>query len=275
MERYGGHDKKMPKAIEILKFLVDKKIINSFGPTNIEIEGIAGDSEATKGDLAWIPHYPSNEFLNDFNGSMLICRTPDYTEFGENIGYFWKTIITQCTNPKLAMAMVIKKFFISYTHPCVNFAESAIVNTKIGMNVSIGPNCSIGISGQGYAKDNNEYIRFPQTGKIIIDDNVDIGANTVICRGAIGNTIIGNGTKIGHLVNIGHNVQIGKNVMIIAGAVICGSVMIDDNAWIGPGAMILNKIKIGKGAQVGIGSVVTKDVPDNATVVGNPARKIK
>lgn len=275
MERNGGYDKKMPKAIEILEFLVDKKMINSFGLTNIEIKGIAGDSEATKGDLAWIPYNPSNEYLNDFNGSMLICRIPDYTEFGENIGYFWKTIMVQCTNPKLAMAMVIEKFFMSYIYPYINFAESIVVNTKVGINISIGPNCSIGISGQGYAKDNDEYIHFPQTGKIIIDDNVDIGANTVICRGAIENTTIGKGTKIGNMVNIGHNVQIGKNVMIIAGAIICGSVMIDDNAWIGPGAVILNKIKIGKGAQVGIGSVVTKDVPDNATVVGNPARKIK
>jgi len=241
---------------------------------NKTVTGVIEHTKALPGEISWLSEYDGDAIKN-FDGSLLISppiKTP------------YKTPIVQCKNPKLAMAMVLNKFFAAGNEqpvrwlqrsPLINWEDSTIQNVEVGSNVVIGPNCCIGIAGQGYAKSDNEYYHFPHLGKVIIGDDVAIGANTVICRGALSDTVIGKGTKIGNQVNIGHNVKIGKNVMIIAGAVICGSVEIGDNAWIGPGAKILNKVKIGKGARVGIGSVVIKDIPENKTAIGNPARIIR
>ena len=284
MDENGGADTAMSFKVtvgQIVDFLVKEKLaINgeSTHPYNREqiIIRPIDYERALPGEVSWTSEY-SKEKVQNFDGSLLICPVvPDFNQL-----YKGKTI--QCRNPKLAMAKVLNKFFAAANKypmrwlqrsPMINWEESTIQNAEIGSRVIIGPNCCIGIAGQGYAETDDGYYHFPHLGMVIIDDDVTIGANTVICRGALSNTVIGKGTKIGNQVNIGHNVTIGKNVMIIAGAVICGSVEIGDNAWIGPGAKILNKIKIGKGARVGIGAVVVKDVSDGKKVIGNPARAI-
>ena len=91
----------------------------------------------------------------------------------------------------------------------------------------------------------------------------------------MGNTRIRARAKIDNLVHIAHNVDVGEDVAVIALSLIGGSVTIGDGAWIAPSAVIRNKVKIGKHAVVGLGGVVTKNVPDGATVMGNPAKDHK
>jgi len=110
-------------------------------------------------------------------------------------------------------------------------------------------------------------------GNLIIHDNVEIGSNTCIDRGALSDTVVGFNTKIDNLCHIAHNVKIGKNVIIVTHSIICGSVTIGDNVWIAPNVTIREHKIIGQNATIGLGSVVTKNVPAGETRFGNPAKK--
>jgi len=147
-------------------------------------------------------------------------------------------------------------------------------NVKIGENVIIDAGCCIGAAGFGFVRDSEGVpIRFPQLGGVEIEDDVEIGANTCIDRGALTNTIIKRGVKIDNLVQIAHNVIIGEYTYIIAQTVIAGSVTIGKKCWIAP-SKITNKINIGDNVTVGFGAVVLGNIPSNETYMGNPATKI-
>jgi UDP-3-O-[3-hydroxymyristoyl] glucosamine N-acyltransferase len=149
-------------------------------------------------------------------------------------------------------------------------------NVSIGNNVNIHPGVVIGSDGFGYTRQaNGESERFPHIGGVVIEDNVDIGANTCIDRGALGNTIIRQGVKIDNLVHIAHNVVIEKDAYIIANAMIGGSTRIGEGAWVAPGASLRDNIEIGRSATVGLGAVVTKNIPDGEIWMGNPAKKFE
>ena len=150
-------------------------------------------------------------------------------------------------------------------------------NVKIGKNVVIHAGTVIGVDGTGYARnENNELEHFPSVGGVIIEDDVDIHSHVNIDRGTLGNTVIGQGTKIDKFCHIGHNVVIGKHCMITAQSMLGGSAQIGDYVWIAPCACIRDgDIKIGAHAFVGMAAVVTKDVPDGVTVMGAPARPIE
>lgn len=146
-------------------------------------------------------------------------------------------------------------------------------DVKIGKNVIINSGAVIGAEGFGYEPDEDgTLVQFPQVGGVIIEDNVEIGSNTCVDKGALGDTIIREGAKIDNLVHVAHNVVIGKNCRIICLVGIGGSVEIGDGSFVGISVSIKNQKKIGKNVTVGMGAVVTKDVPDNTTVIGNPAR---
>lgn len=155
-------------------------------------------------------------------------------------------------------------------HP--DFVEPKIIT---GKNVYIHPTAVIGSDGFGYERnEKGELEKFPHIGGVVIGDNVDIRAHACIDRGTINDTVIGEGTKINNLAHVGHNVTIGKHCLIGVQSVIAGSAIVGDYVYIAPGALIRNKIKIGDRAFIGLGTVVTKDVPSNTVVVGNPAREI-
>jgi UDP-3-O-[3-hydroxymyristoyl] glucosamine N-acyltransferase len=152
--------------------------------------------------------------------------------------------------------------------------------TELGDNVIVHAGAVLGSDGFGYVRDNatGEYTKFPQQGRLIIEDDVEIGANTTIDRGALEETRIGRGTKLDNLVHVGHNVSIGSNVVIAAQTGISGSSTIGDGAIVGGQVGIADHVEIGPGvilgAQAGIPS--GKRIHGPGTVFwGTPARPIK
>jgi len=147
---------------------------------------------------------------------------------------------------------------------------------KIGKNVVLKSGCIIGSDGFGFERnDEGVFERFPHAGGVIIEDDVEVGANTCVDRGTLSDTIIGKGTKIDNLVHVAHNVVIGQHCVIIALAMIGGGAKIGDGAWIAPTACVRDGIVIGKRALVGMGAVATKNVDDDDIVIGVPAKSIK
>jgi UDP-3-O-[3-hydroxymyristoyl] glucosamine N-acyltransferase len=124
--------------------------------------------------------------------------------------------------------------------------------TVLGDRVVVQAGAVLGSTGFGYARssETGEYLMFPQQGKLYVDDDVEIGANTTIDRGALGETRIGRGTKIDNLVHIGHNCLIGKNVIIAAQTGISGSSVVEDGAILG------GQVGIGEHATVGAGVIL-------------------
>ena len=130
-------------------------------------------------------------------------------------------------------------------------------------------------SGFGFVRqEDGSLFRFPHYGKTIMGKDVEIGEHVCIDRGALGNTIIGNGVKIDNLVHIAHNVEIGEHSLIVAGTVLGGSCKIGKRCFIGMSASIKNGVVIGDDVTIGMGAVVLRDIPDGETWVGNPARKL-
>ena len=145
----------------------------------------------------------------------------------------------------------------------------------IGNNVSIYSGARLGEPGFGFASSESGPVNVPQLGRVIIGDDVEVGANTTIDRGAGPDTVIGDGTRIDNLVQIGHNVQIGRMCVIVAQAGIAGSTVIGDGAQIGGQAGIAGHLHVGERARVAGSSGVMKDVESGATVAGIPSVPIR
>ena len=148
-------------------------------------------------------------------------------------------------------------------------------NCKIGNYCVIESNSVIGEEGFGFEIIDNEPVRIPHLSHVIIEDKVEIGACTVICRGTLDPTYLSEGCKIDGSVFIAHNVIIEKNAFIIANSIICGSAIIGENAWISPLSTVKNKVKVGKNSLLGLGGVALKDMEENGIYVGNPAKLLK
>ena len=145
----------------------------------------------------------------------------------------------------------------------------------IGSSTTIHASVVIGCDGYGFVKDEDGHFKIPQTGNVLIGDNVEIGANSVIDRATIGETIIGNMTKLDNLVHIGHNVQIGNNCLITAQVGIAGSAKIKDNCSFGGQAGVVPHVEIGPESIVASKSGVTKSLSGGEMYGGFPARPIK
>lgn len=148
-------------------------------------------------------------------------------------------------------------------------------NVVIKNSVIIHPGCVIGADGFGYKETPKGRLKIPHLGGVIIEDEVEIGANTTIDRAKLGNTIIGRGTKIDNLVLIGHNVIIGENCIIVGQVGIAGSTEIGNNVIIAGQVGIIDHLKIGNNVKIGAKSGVSKSVRDNEIIWGYPAREIE
>lgn len=146
----------------------------------------------------------------------------------------------------------------------------------IGANTIIRANSVIGAQGFGFEKSaDGSWFRFPHLGRVVIGNNVEIGALNSVCVGALDNTIINDGVKTDNLVHIAHNCQIGKNSILTACTELSGGVVLGEGVWMGPNSSTMQKVKIDDSAVVGLGSVVTKNVESGNTVAGVPAKVIR
>ena len=145
-------------------------------------------------------------------------------------------------------------------------------NCEIGDNVIIHNNTTIGSDGFGYAKDEEKrWLKIPQTGRVVIEDDVEIGANSAIDCASVGETRIKRGVKIDNLVQIGHNSRLGKFCIMAGNSGLAGSVTLGNGVMIGGSASIKDHLTIGDRAIVGAGSGVAADVEAGKTVLGYPA----
>lgn len=150
-------------------------------------------------------------------------------------------------------------------------ANATISHAIIGKHVAIYPGCRIGQDGFGFAMGAAGHLKVPQLGRVVIGDDVEIGANTTIDRGAGPDTVIGAGSKIDNLVQIGHNVQLGKGCVVVAQVGISGSTHLGDFVVVGGQVGFAGHLRIGAGARIAAQSGVMRDIAPGGTVGGSPA----
>ncbi len=153
--------------------------------------------------------------------------------------------------------------------------ENAVVSHAIlGNNVNIGEQSVIGGNGFGWHSGSFGHIWVPQLGRVILEDNVDVGINSAVDRGAIGDTVIGKGTKIDNLVQIGHNVKTGQNCIFAGMCGVAGSTTIGNWVLVGAGAGISGHLTIGDGVEIGARGGVIQNLPAGSKVSGYPAMPV-
>jgi UDP-3-O-[3-hydroxymyristoyl] glucosamine N-acyltransferase len=150
-------------------------------------------------------------------------------------------------------------------------ANASLSHCLVGARVLIYPGVRIGQDGFGFAIDPKGHVKVPQLGRVVIGDDVEIGANSCIDRGAVGDTVIGPGCMIDNLVQIGHNVQLGRGCVIVSLVGISGSTRLGDFVVVGGQSGFAGHLRIGSGVRVAAQSGVHKDVPDGVAVGGSPA----
>jgi UDP-3-O-[3-hydroxymyristoyl] glucosamine N-acyltransferase len=201
----------------------------------------------------------------------------DGAVLGKNIGIGPRVVIekgARIGNGSLILAG-------TYVGRDVRIGENCLIypNVSIREEVEIGDraiiHCGvvIGSDGYGFVSDGEVHRKVPQLGNVVIESDIEIGANTTIDRATSGTTLVGRGTKIDNMVMIGHNVIIGENCLIVAQVGIGGSAVIGTNVTLGGQAGIVGHIKIGDGVTVGAQAGVIGDIPANTTVSGYPARE--
>jgi UDP-3-O-[3-hydroxymyristoyl] glucosamine N-acyltransferase len=158
---------------------------------------------------------------------------------------------------------------------CSIGAGVCLLNAFVGNRVILHPGVSIGQDGFGFAMGPRGHRKVPQVGRVVIQDDVEIGANTTIDRGASRDTIIGEGTKIDNLVQIGHNVIVGRHCVIISQVGIAGSTTLEDFVVIGGQVGVVGHVRIGMGAQIAGSSNVNSDVPPGSRWGGTPAKPVR
>ena len=177
-------------------------------------------------------------------------------------------------NCKIGHNTIIEKN-VSIGDNCSIGSNSIIRNSLISNNVKILDNCVIGKHGFGFFPNENNNLRYPHIGIVIIEENCEIGCGATIDRGSMSNTVIGKNTYLDNQIHVAHNVKIGENSIIAGQVGIAGSSIIGSNVRIGGQAGISGHLKIGNNVEIGGGSGVLKDIPDNTKVMGYPAKNIR
>lgn len=155
---------------------------------------------------------------------------------------------------------------------CEIGSNVSITYAYLGDEVVVQPGAVIGGSGFGFASGPAGHVKIPQLGRVIVQDRVEFGANSTVDRGALADTVIGEGTKIDNLVQIGHNTQIGRNCIIISQVGLSGSVTIKDFAVLGGKVGVADHVTIGEGTRVAAMSGIMHDLLDGKEYAGVPAR---
>ena len=272
------------------------------GDDEVDVTGLNGIETARQGDLTFAMDDAKLILAEESLSACVLTTTSSRKST--------KTLI-RVNNPKLAFLIAYNAFHArtgegSYIHPSAAIADSVVMgkNVHIGAHVTIGENvvmgddCRldphvvlyqgtvlknrvilhsgvvVGSDGFGYVREKDQIYKFPQLGHVVIEDDVEIGANCTIDRGSLGCTVIGAGTKIDNLCHIAHNVHIGRNVIMAAQCGIAGSTVIGDNVTMSGQVAVIDNVTIGKNARIGGQSGVIGNIKENAAVWGSPAREV-
>jgi UDP-3-O-[3-hydroxymyristoyl] glucosamine N-acyltransferase len=154
---------------------------------------------------------------------------------------------------------------------CYVGAGATVTHAIVGNGVIIHSGVRIGQDGFGFAMSAKGHLKVPQVGRVLIGDDVEIGANSTVDRGALSDTVIGEGTKIDNLVQIAHNVIIGRHCVIVAQSGIAGSAELGDFVVMGAHSGVIGHVKVGSGAQIAGMAHVKNDVEPGARMGGTPA----
>ena len=288
-----------------LKDLANKVKGELVGDPEVVINSIATIQNASPGCISFLANPKFNKFLIDSSASAVIV-SPELSNELRTPG-----IITD--DPYAAYA-IISSLFVKHSNPYTDKSISYFIHETaevhetavIGPNVYIGPECKIGKNsiihansslvmnveigenvivhfnsilgsdGFGYAPQNDGYIKIEQLGKLIVGDDVEIGAGCTIDRGAIDNTEIHNGVKLDNQVHIAHNVILGENSAIAASCAIAGSTIIGKNLQMGGLSGILGHLKIADNVLIGAHTLITKSIVKAGNYVGiMPAQEQK
>lgn len=151
------------------------------------------------------------------------------------------------------------------------YKHARLKKNQIGRGCRIHSSVIIGVEGIKFANaPDGRKIQFIHTGDVVIENNVEIGANSIIHRGSMGSTIIKSGVKIGVMINIGHNNIIGENTIVVGGTITSGSVTVGKNCWLCAGTLVRNGVSICDNVIVGMGSMVLKDITESGIYFGRP-----
>ena len=268
------------------------------GPSDVLINGVAPLKDAGPDQLSFLSN---RKYAPQLATSRAAAILVDDNATGDDPRF------VRVKNSYVALADVLTKFFAP--RPPAGISPQAVIHesVKVGSDVTVGaftvvgphsaigddtiiaPNVTIypgtiigkrcvihggvviGSDGFGFAFDGARHKKIPQIGIVRIEDDVEIGSNSTIDRAALGETVIGEGTKIDNLVQIGHNVRIGKHCIIVAQVGIAGSTELGDHVVVAGHAGISGHLKIGNRAQITGGTKVFDDVAEGEKVIGNPA----
>jgi UDP-3-O-[3-hydroxymyristoyl] glucosamine N-acyltransferase len=158
---------------------------------------------------------------------------------------------------------------------CAIGPHVSLVHALLGNRVILHAGVRIGQDGFGFELGRVKHAKVPQVGRVIIQDDVEIGANSTVDRGHVLDTVVGEGTKIDNLVQIAHNVEIGRHCVIVSQVGISGSARLGDFVMLGGQVGVNNHVTIGHGAQIAATSIVKDDVPDGARWGGRPAKPVR
>ena len=154
-------------------------------------------------------------------------------------------------------------------------AHATISHAILGDRVYVYTGARIGQEGFGFVSSSLPFLTVPQLGRVILEDDVEVGANSTIDRGSAPDTVIGTGSRLDNLVQIGHNVRLGRNCVVVAQVGISGSTVLEDFVMVGGQAGVTGHLRVGRGAKIGAQSGVMSDVPAGAEVMGSPVEPIK
>ena len=164
---------------------------------------------------------------------------------------------------------------VSLGADCRIGAQASLSHALLGARVYIYPGARIGQEGFGFAPSAAGFVTVPQLGRVVIEDDVEVGANSTIDRGSAQDTVIGAGSRLDNLVQIGHNVRLGRCCVIVSQVGISGSTVLEDFVQVAGQAGLAGHLHIGRKARIGGQCGVMADIPAGAEVVGSPAQPLR